>query len=288
MKIWVLLAAGMTASIFAWTLQRVFYQALSRYRETYTHEAEHRLRDLFLFVDPSKLWSCAWILALMVCLILYGLQGGWFVSVGLGIVCLFVPQWLLSWARRHRIALFEQQLPDALLALSSTMRSGSSLSTALQGLVQHSMAPLSQEFAVVNREVRLGVPLQDAVESLAKRLPGEALRMFATTVRVASRSGGPMAVVLEQTARTLLANQQIVKRLSALMAQGKLQAWVMGAMPIALMLVMAGLDDRFSEALLGHPFGQTMLVIVIGLEALGIWWIRQIAQTGQSASHELG
>jgi len=131
----------------------------------------------------------------------------------------------------------------------------------------------------VNDRIRLGVSPQDALQELVIRLPSEALNMLAATVRVAIRTGGPMALLLDQTGKTLLANQQIDLRLSSLMAQGWMQAWVMGAMPPGLMLVLASMDEAFAPALLTTPAGYGVLLLIICLETLGLWWLRTISRS---------
>lgn len=266
-------------ALLVWSLQRAAYHALKQYKSTYTNEAEHRLRDLFLFVDAAILLPGACGLAGVVGIAAWFLGAGPFVASALAVVCLFIPKLILRLALHQRRQQFEQQLPDALFALSSAMRAGASFATALQSLTQHALPPLSQEFCVVNDRIRLGISPQDAMHEMLIRLPSAALNMFSATVRVAIRTGGPMALMLEQTGKTLLANQQINLRLSSLMAQGWMQAWVMGAMPPGLMLVLSAMDDTFAPALLSTTAGHLVLVLIVFLEALGLWWLRAIARS---------
>lgn len=273
--------AGVGAAALAWAIQRAFYDALDRYGQVYTVAAEQRLRDLFLFVDLRLLWPIAMLCSLVLASLVLLAGGGWLLALLLAAGCLLAPKALLMWAKAQRLRAFEAQLPDALNALACDMRAGSSLSVALQSLAQHAAAPLGQEFAVVNREIRLGVSVPDSMSQLASRLPGPAMRMLAATVRVATRTGGPMAVMLEQTALALTANQQIRQKRAALMAQGWLQAWVMGAMPPGLMAILSRMDDAFAHGLLETTMGQMVVLTVVGLECLGIGWLLRIAKSGQ-------
>lgn len=279
---WILLlSAGLGAAVLAWAVQRAFYDAMARYGQVYTVAAEQRLRDLFLFVDLRLLWPLACLCAMVVASLTLVAGGGTFLAVLAATVCVLSPKLLLAWARSHRHRTFEAQLPDALTALASSMRAGAGFSAALQSLAQHAAPPLAQEFAVVNREIRLGVSVQDAISQLAIRIPGEALLLLAATVRVAVRSGGPMATMLEQTAQALQANQHIRQRLSALMAQGWLQAGVMGAMPLGLMATLAWMDEAFGQALVTTSMGYLLIASVLGLECLGLWWLFRIAKAGR-------
>ena len=273
---WLWLFCGAVAVAWiAWLIQRALYNALDRHRTLYTSEAEHRLRDLFLFVDLKLLWPAAFVTGILL-LALAVLSG---IGVIAGLIammfCWCLPSLAIGWAKRQRIKAFEQQLPEALMSVSGSIRAGSSFSSALQGLVMHSLPPLSQEMSVVNRQIRLGASPPDAFQQLATRLGGESLELLAITVRVAVQTGGPLAMMLEQTGQTMLANQQIRARLAALTAQGCLQAWVMGAMPLALMAALGAMDPTFADALLQTEHGHAVLMVIGFFGVLGIWWLRR-------------
>ena len=281
--VWVVLGGVATAWV-GWLIQRAIYEALAQHRQLYTSQAEHRLRDLFVFVDLKLLWPAAFVAGVLLCAILVLSGIGVIAGVIAMLVCWSAPNLGMSWARRQRIAAFERQLPEALMSISGSIRAGSSLSNALQGLVMHALPPLSQEMAVVNRQIRLGASAPDAFQQLSARLGGQALELLSITIRVAIQTGGPMAQMLEQTGVTMQANQQIQARLAALTAQGWLQAWVMGAMPLALMAALGALDPSFADALLETSEGHAVLLIIGFFEVLGIWWLRRtVALPGSKA-----
>lgn len=273
--LWLLLVAGLAAGWTAWLVQHALYLALERHRQLYTTEAEHRLRDLFVFVDLKLLWPAAGALGLVLGLVVVLLGLGLITGVIIAAVCWAMPNVGIWWAKRQRIRAFEAQLPDALSSLSAAIKAGASLSTAMQALVHHALPPLSQEFSVVNRQIRLGAGAADAVQQMATRIGGDSLKILSVTLRVAIQTGGPMAAMLEQTGDTLLASQQLKARLSALTSQGWMQAWVMAAMPLALMAALSALDPMFGEQLLHSEAGHLVLGAVGLFEALGMWWLRK-------------
>lgn len=274
--VWLWLVLGGVATAWVgWLIQRALYAALEHHRQLYTSQAEHRLRDLFVFVDLRLLWPAAFVAGCLLCGLSVLTGFGVITGVIAMLICWSAPSVLMAWARRQRIAAFEQQLPEALLSVAGSIRAGSSLTNALQGLVMHALPPLSQEMAVVNRQIRLGATAPDAFQQLSARLGGQPLALLSMTVRVAIQTGGPLAQMLEQTGQTMQANQQIQARLAALTAQGWLQAWVMGGMPPALMAALGALDPSFSEALLQTSAGHAVLMVIGCFEVLGIWWLRR-------------
>ncbi len=272
---WWLVSGALAVSWIVWLVQRALYSALERHRTLYTSEAEHRLRDLFLFVDLKLLWPAAFVTGLLLCLLAAVAGAGVIAGVLAMIICWCLPNLGIAWARRQRIRAFEQQLPEALMSVSGSIRAGSSFSSALQGLVMHALPPLSQEMSVVNRQIRLGASPPDAFQQLAARLGGDSLELLAVTIRVAIQTGGPLAMMLEQTGQTMQSNQQIKARLSALTAQGWMQAWIMGAMPLALMAALGAMDPGFAEGLLHTRAGHMVLMVIGFFEVLGMWWLRR-------------
>jgi tight adherence protein B len=272
---WLLLAAGLMTGSVVWLVQRAFFMALQRHHHLYTSEAEHRLRDLFVFVDLRLLWPAAAAAGLFLGTVVWLLGAGPMLGASLALLCWFAPKIAIVMAKRVRTKAFEQQLPDALAALAASIRAGASLVSAMQALVQHAMVPLSQEFGVVSRQIRLGATPADALQHLATRLGGASLETLSLAMRVALQTGGPMAAVLEQTGQTLQAQQQLKARVSALTSQGWMQAWVMGAMPVAMMVALSVIDPNFQWQLLHTSTGHLVCAAVAGFEALGMWWLRQ-------------
>jgi len=270
---WWLGAGGLAAAWITWLIQKALYDAIANHRMVYTSQFEHRLRDLFLFVDLRLLWPAAFMLGVFICIVCVGAGLGFIAGVIAMLVCWALPSLVVIRVKRQRMRSFEAQLPDALLSISSSMRAGASLSNALSAIVAHALPPLSQEFAVVSRQVRLGASPADAFQQLCTRLGGQTLELLALTLRVAIQTGGPLAAMLEQTAKTMQDNQQIKSKLSAMTAQGWLQAWVMAGMPLALMGVLGFMDPNFFDALLYSSSGHAVLAVLAFLEVLGFWWL---------------
>jgi tight adherence protein B len=270
---WWLGAGGLAAAWITWLIQKALYDAIANHRMVYTSQFEHRLRDLFLFVDLRLLWPAAFMLGVFICIVCVGAGLGFIAGAIAMLVCWALPSLVVIRVKRQRMRSFEAQLPDALLSISSSMRAGASLSNALSAIVAHALPPLSQEFAVVSRQVRLGASPADAFQQLCTRLGGQTLELLALTLRVAIQTGGPLAAMLEQTAKTMQDNQQIKSKLSAMTAQGWLQAWVMAGMPLALMGVLGFMDPNFFDALLYSSSGHAVLASLAFLEVLGFWWL---------------
>ena len=200
------------------------------------------------------------------------------ISLGILVLCWVLPRIVMKWAQRQRIKKFEKQLPDALLSLASTLRAGASFSVALGALLDYSQAPLSEEFGLIEREHRFGVTFSDAFKHLSQRMPSRCVEKIVAAILVSHQTGGELAQTLESTASSMQADLYAQERLSALTAQGVMQAWVMAAMPIGLAMMMNMLDDTFSDQLFNTSVGQRILWAIILLEIIGLWWLKKITR----------
>lgn len=268
--------AAIAMSLAFWIGQQIFFQSLQRYRTYLTDETQENLRDMFVFVDVSKLWP------VMICFAIAGAIFVWCLSRNLvfvvlvALAILILPRWLIARAIRNRIVKFEQQLPDALLALSSALRSGSSLGLALGNLIQDVDPPLSQEFALVLREQRVGIPLMTALNNLYERMPLEGVRMSTTLMNVANSSGGSLADLLEKLSETLRERLHMCMKIDVLTSQGKMQAWIVGALPVLLLAVLSQIYPESIRMLFETQAGRMVLLIVFLLESCGIFLLSRI------------
>lgn len=126
------------------------------------------------------------------------------------------------------------------------------------------------------REQRMGVSFEQALHNLHARMPGEGAGLVVSSLNIALHNGGNLAETLERIAMTLRARTRLRARVDALTSQGRLQAWIMACLPLALALVLDQLDPE-TMALLWHtPTGWAVLAVVALLEVAGIMLIRRI------------
>lgn len=275
--IWLAIIMSMACSaLLAWRMQAWFGPALQRYRKVYTHDAGVRLGEVFLFIDPAQLWLGSVLLAATAGLAIWATSGSAVMGALAAAMASRAPRLLIERLRRRRLSQFEQQLPGALMALAAALRAGVGLSTALRHIVDHSEAPLAQEFGLILREQRLGVSFNAALQHLGQRVPTEASSLVVAAMAVAAHTGGNLAETLDGIARTLRDRLQLQGKVHALTAQGRLQAWIVGALPLLLLWVLNRLEPQAMGMLWHTPVGWAVLAVIAGLEAAGILLIRRI------------
>jgi tight adherence protein B len=271
-------SAGVAVAIamLVWSLIDIGTNGLARYRAVFTERAHFSLRELFLFVEPGRLYMLN-LGAIVLVAVLGGLASGALaVGLGAGALTAVMPRFVLRLLRRRRLDAMEQQLPDALLMLAGGMKAGVSLTQAIQQLVLEARPPISQEFDLMLREQRLGVSLDDALDGLNKRVPLQSVTLAVSAMRIATETGGQLAETLERASQTLRNKLAMEGKIRALTSQGKLQAWVVGALPLFLIVVLDEMEPEAMNLMFTTQMGWATLVVIGLLEFFGVLIIRKI------------
>jgi tight adherence protein B len=272
----VIVVIALAAGLLTWVAIELSTTTLAKYQATFTERAKFQAQEFFLFIDPRKLFA----INLAIMLIGGVLVWLWSGSSVIGLAALaglaFVPRFVYAYMRQKRLRKFEEQLPDALMMLSGGMKAGVGLSSALAQMVAEGEAPIAQEFSLLLREQRLGVTLEQALNNLARRVPTQTTVLVVSAMRIATETGGGLAETLERTANTIRSRLQMEGKIGALTAQGKMQAWVVGALPLLLMAVLNKMEPAAMNLMWTTKIGWGTLAVIFVFEFLGIYVIRKI------------
>ena len=267
---------AISAALLTWFAIEVGTGTLARYRATFTERAKFQVQEFFLFIDPRTLFVANLAVMAIGGTLTWAATGSALVGIAAFSALALVPRLLYWWMRQKRLRTFEEQLPDALMMLAGGLRAGVGLSSAIQQLVAEAHPPISQEFSLLLREQRMGVPLEQALANLNRRVPTQTTVLVVSAMRVATETGGGLAETLERTAQTIRSRLQMEGKIRALTAQGKLQAWVVGLLPIALMAILNKMEPVAMGMMWHTPIGWGTLAVIAFLEAMGVYIIRKI------------
>jgi len=178
-------------------------------------------------------------------------------------------------ARRRKA--FEAQLPDALGLIASSLQAGHTALRAVQSMVEESEAPLSEEFERVVAETALGDPLVDALDRMSQRLDIEDLKMVVQAIRIQQNVGGKLADLLHTLAEFMRAREEIRREVKVLTAEGRMSAWVLGAMPVGLFFAVKTMSPGYLDPILRAP-GVFALIGAAVSVAIGITMIMRMVR----------
>jgi len=186
------------------------------------------------------------------------------------------PYFYVLVAVRRRLKAFEQQFPDALDMLSSSVKGGMALTAAIQNVAEEMPDPTGDEFKVLADELTFGVDLSDALRHLAERVGSQDVQFFCTALMIQKETGGNLAEVLDGLQKTIRERFRILGQLKTLTAQGRLSGWIVGALPLLLGGVIYIANPDYMGALFNTTLGRKFLLAAGVLQLLGIFLIRKI------------
>ena len=189
---------------------------------------------------------------------------------GLG---LLVPRWGIGFLRTRRLNRINEQLGEALTLVSNSLRSGLSLQQGIELVVEEMDAPISEEFATVVKETKLGLPFDEALQNLAERVPTPDLDMVVTSIVTIRETGANLAEVFDVIAHTVRERKKVEGKIKAMTAEGMTQGVMMCGVPPVLIITFYFLDPALVEPLFNTVLGILMLVIIASLDAMGMWMI---------------
>ena len=204
------------------------------------------------------------------------LSNNWILIGGLIGLIIILPFFASKYIKNKRIALFEKQLPDAIDLMAGSLVAGNSLSGAFSLIAQEYPPPLSDEIGLVVREQKLGVSVDQSLQNFTKRMPFNSVILTISVIRTAIETGGELSDALKNVARTLRSIDQAEGKIKALTAQGKMQAWVVGSMPIFLIMVLSKMEPESMSKLWTTTEGFIALGAIVVFEVLGMIFIRKI------------
>ncbi|QOY96451.1 type II secretion system F family protein [Massilia sp. UMI-21] len=267
---------AVSVAMLAWFAVEVGTNAMAAYKTKFSERAQFRAQEFFVFIDGRLLFLSNIAIMALGGIIAWLMSGSIVLAIPVFLAMGLFPRWLFQWMRMRRRRHFEEQLPDALLMLSGGLKAGASLSSAIAQLVAEAPAPLGQEFSLMLREQKLGVTLEQSLNNLHRRMPTQTTVLVVSAMRIANETGGGLAETLERTSNTIRSRLQMEGKISALTAQGKLQAWVVGFLPIVLLLVLQKMEPEAMALLWTTRIGWGALVALVFLEFMGIFVIRKI------------
>ncbi len=250
-----------------------FYQ---EFKTKFTENVRVSMEDMFLFIDPAMVLKVNLLLLLVLPAFVWFLTGAWPLVLLATLFIVVLPRVLYRFVRARRLQRFVDQMPDALAMLSSSLRSGASLQIALSMVVDESPSPLAQEFSMILREQRLGMTLEDSLDSLGKRMQMEDVDLLVSGMTIAKEVGGNLAEVLDRLATTLRTKAAMEGKIRALTAQGKMQGWVVGLLPMGLGAVLYTMEPESMMPLFTTWYGWLVLGALAIMLMLGGFFIRKI------------
>lgn len=244
-----------------------------------------KLELLFIEIDPNKITYALLALSVgsgAITILLFGASGKWILGLIMGLIMTFlgfkIPKPFMDYLVEKRIKKYAAQMVDAMTLLSNGIRAGLSLPQAVGMVVDEMPAPISQEYNLILQQNRIGVPLEECFENLAKRVPTEDNDMFVSSVNILRETGGNLAEVFDTIVDVIRERVRLQQKVDTYTAQGKFQGFTIASMPFAIGIIYYFSDPRSMERMFEKPLGIIIMIGALLLTIAGLTVIMKIVK----------
>ncbi|SET67610.1 type II secretion system F family protein [Oceanicella actignis] len=243
------------------------------------------LAPLFDYAAKANIaWSPAMITLIMLAAMgLSYLALSWFssaaqavripVAVMMGYFIMFV--WLRNRAKK-RIALFEEQLPDAVELMVRSLRIGHPFSAAISIVAQEMPDPIGTEFGIIADEATYGMDVTESLDRLAQRVELQDLRFLAVAVMIQSQSGGNLAEILEGLSNVIRARFKLFRKIKAITAEARWSGWFLSVFPVLALIVVQLVKPDYYDGVVDHPLFVPATIAVAVMLVLNVIFMRMM------------
>ena len=175
-----------------------------------------------------------------------------------------------------RMKLFNDQLGDAIVMMSNAVRAGFTFQQAMDIVSREMNDPIATEFSRAINEVQLGVPLEDALNAISRRITSDDFDLIATAVIIQRQVGGNLTHILDTVGNTIRDRIRLQGEIRALTAEGIMSGWIVGLMPFLVSGLMLMINKHYFDALIQEDFGRVLLIFSLVSELIGAFIIKKI------------
>ena len=153
------------------------------------------------------------------------------------------------------------------------MRSGQSISQAMQAVAEEFSEPLALEFLYCHEQMNMGLSAEVAMRQLAKRAGLLEVKIFVLAVIVQRQTGGNLAELLDKLGSVIRDRFRIDGMIKSLTAQGRFQAMILLSLPPGMFVLLLLINPEYEMQLFDYPLA---IATALGMMALGAWFVNRI------------
>lgn len=177
--------------------------------------------------------------------------------------------------RRQRGEAFVGQLPELARVLSNASSAGLALPSALAMAITELEEPAASELRSVGEELRIGQPVDVALERLQERMPSREVGVLVATLVIQQRAGGDLVRSLRDMADTLEARKDLRREVRTIMAGSVFTSYIVGALGVGTILLLNAMSPGVVDDMIASPVGRVALLFSGTLYTIGFVLIRQ-------------
>jgi tight adherence protein B len=225
---------------------------------------------MFIFVNKKILLLSFPIVAFIVGLAGFLITKKWIIGILFFAVGAVLPSMFINEMDKKRRKKFVLQLVDGLMIMNSCLKGGLTLTQSFEVLAEETTPPLGHEVSLLNREIKVGVTLEEALLRLEKRMPSEEMTLIVSAVLVARETGGDLTKVFSRLVETIRDRIKLRELVTTLTLQARLQSIIISLLGPVFFLVVRKIRPDHFDVMWRDSLGRMLLLIALVLQIIGI------------------
>ncbi len=198
------------------------------------------------------------------------------VALPLGVLGFMIPRMFVRFRASRVVEQFNDQLEEMITLVSNSLRAGFGMLQSFEFAAGQLAPPMSTELERVIRDTSMGATVEQGLVSLGERMGSHDLDIIITAILIQRETGSNLSEVLDHVAHTIRERERMRGEIKTLTAQKKLSGFVVGALPLGLVLIFFLINPSYMTLLFTTGLGVFLLLLAIVLDVIGILWIRKI------------
>lgn len=194
----------------------------------------------------------------------------------LAILASALPNWYVRHLQAKRLQAFQEQLPDVLSLLVSSLRAGHGLLQAINLVMQEMPSPTSEEFGRVRREVNLGFPMSEALGHLVERIKSDDLELVVTAVNIQHEVGGNLAEILDTISETIRERVRLLGEIRVMTSQQRLTGTVLTGLPFLLGTILMLLNPDYMMSMFQPGWPMLIPIATVIMMIMGYFLMQRM------------
>ena len=278
-----LLVGSLLAGMFVYFLINNKRDSITAMMEDYREKSAIWAEDFnrqFVTIDVKYI-----VMGVIIIFLVIGFFFGWMIGGFLGVfvflgilafgamISVRVPASILETLKRSRGIKVNKQLMDALILLSNSLRSGMDIVQGFEMVSKDLLPPISDEFGLVVKNYRLGMPFEQALDGMVSRVDSRMLAYIVKAIIIQRQVGGNLPVIFARLVENIREESKLEEKLQAMTAQQRIQSIVVSVMPFIMMAVMFVFNPTQMISFYTSPVGMIIFLfcvvwIFIGMQVL--------------------
>ncbi|MGB5824458.1 MAG: type II secretion system F family protein [Proteocatella sp.] len=190
-------------------------------------------------------------------------------SLAVAVIGAIIPPIIVIRAKDKRLELFSKQLGEALPIIGNSLRSGFTFQQSMENVYNNMPDPLAYEFGKTIREMRYGIPFEEAIGRLGKRMSNKDLNLLISAVIIQGKVGGNLAEIIDIIGETIKDRVKIKRDIKTMTSAGKLSGLILGLLPVVLAVALSIMNPGYLSGFFTSSLGMIMLAVAAVMETIG-------------------